>query len=209
MLSSDKNKFNRSLRNLFSLYSVEPEPAIYDLWFNVMQEYDLNDIYKGFLNYSKKDKFKPTPAGVISQMPCAMGISADEAWAYVPKSEFQGAYLTNKMSQALGQALPLIQAGDSIAARRAFICAYEGIGEDGSWFYSPGQGMSYEEQRENRVLSLNLIEDRQWQKRTTEKGLPLIASGLRKTRIESGIYSGGKLALTTQVGKLCKNLKEK
>lgn len=53
--------------------------------------------------------------------------TADEAWAKLPKDDNYGALVTNEMNEAAGFAWPLLQMGDKIAARRAFIDAYERI----------------------------------------------------------------------------------
>lgn len=45
---------------------------------------------------------------------------AEEAWAMLPMSESQSAVWTTEMSQAFGVALPLIDAGEVVAARMAF-----------------------------------------------------------------------------------------
>lgn len=51
--------------------------------------------------------------------------SADEAWAGCPKSEAETVVWSTLAAEAHAVAWPLIQAGDMVAARRAFIEAYE------------------------------------------------------------------------------------
>ena len=48
----------------------------------------------------------------------------EEAWSMLPLSESQSAVWTAEMSQAFGVALPLLEAGDKIAARMAFKESY-------------------------------------------------------------------------------------
>lgn len=49
----------------------------------------------------------------------------NEAWAMIPKSEFQSVVWTREMAESFGIALPLIEEGDHVAARMAFIETYK------------------------------------------------------------------------------------
>lgn len=48
----------------------------------------------------------------------------EEAWAMVPKSELESAVWTQEMAEAFGTAMPLLDSGDRVAARVAFVEAY-------------------------------------------------------------------------------------
>lgn len=50
---------------------------------------------------------------------------ANEAWAMIPKNEDASVVWTREMAEAFGVALPLIEDGDHVAARMAFIEAYK------------------------------------------------------------------------------------
>jgi len=70
---------------------------------------------------------------------------ANEAWAMIPKDEHASAVMTEEMAQALHIAQPLIDDGDQIGARMAFIEAYKRIvdaakleGVPVKWFASLG-----------------------------------------------------------------------
>ena len=69
----------------------------------------------------------------------------DEAWAMMPRDEDTSVVMTEEMAQALHIAQPLLDEGDQIAARRAFIEAYKRIvdaakraGMPPRWFPSLG-----------------------------------------------------------------------
>lgn len=71
---------------------------------------------------------------------------ADEAWAMIPRDEHTSAMMTEEMSEAYGIALPLLNEGDQIAARKSFIEAYQRIiqrnkqaGVSIKWFPSLGR----------------------------------------------------------------------
>jgi len=50
---------------------------------------------------------------------------ANEAWAMIPKSESASVVWTREMAESFGIALPLIEDGDHVAARMAFIESYK------------------------------------------------------------------------------------
>lgn len=50
---------------------------------------------------------------------------ANEAWAMIPKTESASVVWTDEMTEAYGVALPLIEDGDHVAARMAFIETYK------------------------------------------------------------------------------------
>lgn len=69
----------------------------------------------------------------------------DEAWAMMPRDEDTSVVMTEEMAQALHIAQPLLDEGDQIAARKAFIEAYKRIvdtakraGMPPKWFPSLG-----------------------------------------------------------------------
>ncbi len=49
----------------------------------------------------------------------------EEAWAMIPKEEYKSVVWTREMAESFGIALPLIEEGDHIAARMAFIETYK------------------------------------------------------------------------------------
>lgn len=49
----------------------------------------------------------------------------DEAWAMMPRSEAATVVWTDEMATAIGVALPLLEAGDQVAARMAFKESYQ------------------------------------------------------------------------------------
>ena len=50
---------------------------------------------------------------------------ANEAWAMIPKNESDSVVWTREMAESFGVALPLIEDGDNVAARMAFIETYK------------------------------------------------------------------------------------
>jgi hypothetical protein len=70
----------------------------------------------------------PMPAHLIGKRQATDGRpTADEAWAMCPRSEDESLFWTEEMAQAYGVAAPLLQHGDQVAARKAFIDRYESL----------------------------------------------------------------------------------
>ncbi|UOD28762.1 hypothetical protein INH39_25475 [Massilia violaceinigra] len=103
------------------------------MWMEALCHFPRGSVTKSAENYMRTNKFKPQLAdivqGCVAQMPNAW-LSADEAWALMPKSEMDSCMLTNESAQAMAAASPLLEAGDRIAARMAFRAAYERLVEN-------------------------------------------------------------------------------
>lgn len=65
-------------------------------------------------------------AEIIERMPSCR-LSANEAWAAIPKTESDSCFWSDEMREAYGAAHTLLLEGDTIAARMAFIEAYKRI----------------------------------------------------------------------------------
>lgn len=102
------------------------------MWMNALSVFPRGSVTKSAENYMRTNKFKPQLAdivqGCMTQVPNAW-LSADEAWALMPKSEMDSCMLTDEAAQALAAASPLLEAGDRVAARMAFRGAYERLVE--------------------------------------------------------------------------------
>lgn len=98
------------------------------MWMNALSSFPRGSVTKSAENYMRTNKFKPQLAdivqGCMTQVPNAW-LSADEAWALMPKTERDSCMLTNETAQAMAAAAPLLADGDKIAARMAFRGAYE------------------------------------------------------------------------------------
>lgn len=81
--------------------------------------YPEHQVFKALVRCRKEVRGVLTLQDVISRLDDGRP-GAEEAWAMLPKSESQTAVWTTEMSQAFGVALPLIDAGEVVAARMAF-----------------------------------------------------------------------------------------
>lgn len=106
------------------------DPAAMTMVFEDLQAYPLN-LIKTALTAHRRDRDRgqwlPNTAHIehqIEKMRTVTWLSADEAWAQVPKLEGQPGLLNQVSSQALAVASPLLDQGDEVAARMAFKAAY-------------------------------------------------------------------------------------
>lgn len=102
------------------------------MWMNALSCFPAGSVKRSAENYMRTSKFKPQLAdivqGCIAQQPNSW-LSADEAWALMPKSEMDSCMLTDETAQAMAAASPLLEAGDRVAARMAFKGAYDRLVE--------------------------------------------------------------------------------
>ncbi|MCK4705383.1 MAG: hypothetical protein KAT90_07885, partial [Gammaproteobacteria bacterium] len=130
MTENDEPKFYSMLDMLLTAYGKSPKPDVFKFWFSLMAKYSLKECEKAMLKYASTVKFPPVPAGVIELIPGSSGISGDEAWAHVPKLETESGWMNQRMATAFGTAIHLVDAGDMIAARMAFLAAYNNAEDD-------------------------------------------------------------------------------
>lgn len=164
MNQNDREEFNKRLDGLMLTYGKESNPKVFDFWFNLMIDFTLEEIAKAMSKYARTVKYPPVPAGVIELIAGSAEISPDEAWAHVPKLETDAGWMNNRMAKALGSAIPLIDAGDMIAARMTFIASYKNTESDNEWFYSRAHGVPFETQESERLEQHKLLEGRGWVK---------------------------------------------
>jgi hypothetical protein len=128
-----KTEIAKAIALLTAEYGLEPfSRDRIDMWMNALLGFPAGSVAKSAANYMRTNKFKPQLAdivqGCMAQTPSAW-ISADEAWALMPKSEMDSCMLNDETAQAMAAASPLLAAGDRIAARMAFRSTYERLVE--------------------------------------------------------------------------------
>lgn len=110
-------------------------------------------------------------AEIIDRMPSSRP-SPSEAWAMIPKTEYESCVWTDEMREAYGAAQELLRDGDRVAARMAFIQAYERISGDRAhlqprYSFSPGID------KQHRIDTLKIAYDKkQLSYEQVEKFLP-------------------------------------
>lgn len=132
MRLTDREEFGAVMRDIYqSIGQGEPytEGGL-DIMFAAMQDLSLQQIQQALvhhLNDRKNGKWRPNVAMIreqIEKRAPVLWVSADEAWATVPKLERDAGIINQVSAAALAVAQPLINDGDMVAARRSFIDAY-------------------------------------------------------------------------------------
>lgn len=164
MIPEDARDFYALLDSTYDLIGVGAAKVISApskaMFFEDLQQYPL-EMIKGALRAHRQDpergKFTPKPADIVFQIErrrAVLWVTADEAWAKVPKSEGQPGLLNDVTAQALAVAMPFLTQAkpDQTAARMAFKGCYERLAERAKlerrppkYFVSPGG--SFEEQQ--------------------------------------------------------------
>lgn len=94
--------------------------------FDDLMNYSLDSVRAALRHHARQSRFAPTPHDVVSLLDSGnRRMSADEAWAVMPKDEFETVVWTHEMAEAYGIASGILVEGDKIAARMAFKSAYD------------------------------------------------------------------------------------
>ena len=132
----DKKEFGEILSAVMMLYSKDATAILLRLYWNSLIEYPLDQVRRAFDHWVKDPKqgtFMPKPADIIRTIqevngtPESQWLSANEAWAIALPAVDEAATVvwTQEMAKAWAVAKPILDAGDKIGARMAFIPAYE------------------------------------------------------------------------------------
>jgi hypothetical protein len=128
MRSDEKTRFVQVLAACLDAYGRERSDAVMALWWKLLQPYQTDQVEDALANHMRTSRFAPVPADIIGQLQAKDGRpTAEEAWAMVPRSEYESVFWTEEMAQSYGIASPLLQHGDQVAARKAFIDRYESL----------------------------------------------------------------------------------
>jgi len=134
MNQQERNLIVKQLQQAFTVYGKPLDVDAIDMWLAVLGDYSANQISYGIkqhLRDPKEGRFPPKPANIVGAIEGAqrnLWISGDEAWAEAQPAIDENNTLvwTNEAKLAwFSAAYPLMSAGDKVAARRAFLDAYE------------------------------------------------------------------------------------
>lgn len=93
---------------------------------NDLANYDADKIIAALRHCRKTMRSFPVPNDLISVIENQDGRpGVEEAWAMIPKEEYESVVWTQEMSDAFGVAYKFLKEGDKVAARMAFKEVYE------------------------------------------------------------------------------------
>lgn len=129
MNQSDYEKFLEIMDGLGVVYGKSLPPNAIAVYWKLVQGISLRDFEKAInahCNDPENGKFFPLVAHINAQLQHHDGRpSADECWPGIPRSEAESAYWTEEAKAAFFICLPLLEAGEEIAARMSFKGAYD------------------------------------------------------------------------------------
>lgn len=151
---TDKREFAEIMKATLAIYGKDGSKAVLDLYWNALLPYEIDTVRHAFSHWltdPDQGRFSPKPADIIRNIQHIAGkpdwLSANEAWALAlpAQDEANTVVWTHEMAQAWSIAQPIMQEGDKVGARMAFIAAYErltkaaqGTGRLPEWSVSEG-----------------------------------------------------------------------
>jgi hypothetical protein len=124
----NKQEIAKAIKLIITEYDLAPfTTEKIEMWMNALSNFGAGQVAKSAQTYIITNRFKPQLADIVNGCLAQaddVWMSADEAWASVPKSEHESGLLTDEIAEALSVAAPLLNSGDAIAARMAFKDAY-------------------------------------------------------------------------------------
>ena len=133
---NDKREFASIMEAVMLLYGKDSTPSLLRLYWNALAAHSIDQVKWAFDHWVKDPKqgtFMPKPADIIRTIQEATGtlesqwLSANEAWAIALPAidEDSTVVWTPEVAKAFEVARPILEVGDKIGARMAFIPAYD------------------------------------------------------------------------------------
>lgn len=150
MQANEKRQFLDMLTDTLAAYGKPlPEGAMLKAWWTNLEPYSLQMVAMALTTYRDENgEFAPVPAGIAKRCKLMDGRpTADEAWAIALTSvdEADTVVWTEETAEAFGLCRSVLDMGDEVGARRAFIEAYNrfvtvarGLGRPAKWNVSMG-----------------------------------------------------------------------
>lgn len=146
MRASDLNEFKAVMRDAREAIGQGEHftDGALELMFASLAEYSLPTIQQALIDHinSKNGNWRPNAKYIrdqINKRAPVLWVSADEAWGTAPKLETDSGVCNQVVAAALAVAQSLIDSGDMVAARRAFIDAYDARVEQAKNHPDPAQ----------------------------------------------------------------------
>lgn len=146
MQRSETETLFQALGATAEVMGTEIKPAALMLMVDDLSDYPLDSVMAALKRCRREMSGRLTLAAIIERVHSADGFAgAEEAWALMSRSEDDTVIITEQMGQAMQVARPLLNEGDSMAARMAFRETYTRIINEArekrikpNWFVSLG-----------------------------------------------------------------------
>jgi hypothetical protein len=122
-------EFELELTAAMEIYgAAAPSEATLRMWWAILRPYPIELVSAALSDHCRYNKFCPRPADIIERLESCDGRpSADEAWSLALQAQDEAATLvwSDEIAQSWGIARPILDIGDEVGARHAFVSAYE------------------------------------------------------------------------------------
>lgn len=161
---SDKTALGKVLTRLGLNYGRAINDEMVDLFYDALQEYDLDAIRHAASQLVKTHKHFPVIADFIDLLDDTghQHLGADKAWSVAIRmlNDDDTVIATDEIRMAWAAALPVLQLGDEIGARMAFRDAYNRMDktQPPKWNISPGNDARLRRERVVEAVRLGRLE---------------------------------------------------
>lgn len=215
-------EFAELMKATLAVYGKDVSKPVIRIYWNALKQFDIAMIRQAFSRWMtdpEQGRFSPKPADIIGIIQKRAGgpvwISADEAWslALPAQNEANTVVWTEEIARAWSAASVVMEEGDSVGARRAFILTYERLvntaresGKQPVWSVSEGWDPQCRTQAVERAVNSGLLPAPQASKYlpapTPLLGAPKVPSDRREAMLSKiQAFSGQLLDLKRQAEK--------
>ena len=131
MIAEHAAAFEEALTGVLDLYGrPSPSHAVLRAWWAVLAPFPWEQVQRALAEHARACKFAPTPADIVERLHAADGRpGAETAWALALRARDEALTVvwTAEVAEAFGIARPVLDAGDEVGARKAFLEAYRGL----------------------------------------------------------------------------------
>ena len=152
-----------------AIFRQEVEIPVIKVFWQSLNEFEINEVEAAFNGYLRVGRFMPTPAEIISRIPRSkLHLDKNEAWALCQRltNEDDTAIITGQMREAWAIASTVLEVKDKVGARMAFIEAYERLVRENpevKWEVQGGINKELKYQRVVEAVKLGRLSDKQLQ----------------------------------------------
>jgi len=124
LTDADKTRFQDTLAAVYDYYGKTLTEAAAKLWWRTMRARVSIEQFEGLMaKQLETSEFLPRIANIVEAL--NPHPAPEEAWNRVPKSEYEGGWVTDEIMAGLAACHDSIDRGDMVGARMAFIESYK------------------------------------------------------------------------------------
>lgn len=172
MVIADKRRFGEMIAGLCANYRQEASKELLTVFWAALEPYDIDVVSRAMNAHIRSSKWMPTVAEVIALADVIRGDAsvrhpaANEAWsiAMLASDESETVVWTPQMRQAWFACQPVMEAGDKVGARMAFLATYERLVQEAEakgiqprWETTLGASPELREQRVEEAVRLGRL----------------------------------------------------